>query len=160
MLTLQESQQLWEMVKGLEVGMLVSLNDDQLQSRPMHLVQKDFSGSFYFFTEIPSEKVKEIKDNQEVCLAFSCPKKQTYVSISGVALLNRDQTLIDQFWNPFVAAWFPQGKNDPSVGLIQIDAYKGEYWQGTSLKVVQLFNYVSALIQKKKPEMGEHKQLG
>lgn len=156
MINSEEAKQLWELVKPLKTAMLVTSKDDLLQGRPMHLVQSEFDGDFYFFTEAPSEKTDEINQNHEVCLIFSCPKDQTYVSVSGQAILSRDQNLINQLWNPFVAAWFPQGKNDPSVALLKVQTYQAEYWQGKGNRVTQLYKYSKALITGTRPDVGEH----
>ncbi|STX55634.1 General stress protein 26 [Legionella beliardensis] len=159
MLTSEESKKLWDLVEPLETAMLVTYEQGVMQARPMHLVQKKFEGTFYFFTENPTEKTEEINQHQDVCLAFSCPKAQTYVSISGKASLFRDQELIDQLWNPFVAAWFPQGKDDASVTLLKIESYQAEYWQGKDSRVTQLFKYASAYLSGKRPNIGEHGRL-
>ena len=159
MLTSEEANKVWDLVKPLEVAMLVTEVDGVLQARPMHLAQKNFDGTFYFFTESPSEKTDEIDKHHNVCLSFSCPKSQTYVSISGRASVSRDKELIEQMWNPFVAAWFPQGKDDPSVTLIKVESYQAEYWQGKGSKATQLFKYANAYLTGKRPNVGEHERL-
>ncbi|STX52331.1 General stress protein 26 [Legionella busanensis] len=159
MLSSEEAKTLWDLVKPLEVAMLVTDVEGVLQARPMHLVQKNYDGNFYFFTENPTEKTDEIDKHHDVCLSFSCPKAQTYVSISGKASLARDKELIEQMWNPFVAAWFPQGKDDPSVTLIKVESYQAEYWQGKESRATQLFKYASAYLTGKRPNIGEHERL-
>ena len=158
-MTQDEKLKLWELIKPLEVGMLVTQHHQELHARPMHLVQSDFDGLLYFFTNKDCLKADEIDENPDVCVAFSQPKAQTYVSVSGTAAICKDQLLIDQFWNPFVAAWFPQGKEDPSVVLIKIKLYSAEYWNATSNTLVQLFAYAKALFIKEPPNMGEHGKL-
>ncbi|WP_419418627.1 pyridoxamine 5'-phosphate oxidase family protein [Legionella sp. D16C41] len=159
MLSSEEAKQLWDLVEPLETAMLVTYEDNILQARPMYLAQKEFSGSFYFFTEHPTEKTEAIEHAQEVCLAFSGIKSQTFVSVSGRASLCQDKQLIAKLWNPFVASWFPQGKDSPSVALIKVDAYQAEYWQGKGAKVVQLFKYGKAYLTGKRPNIGEHGHL-
>lgn len=156
MITTNESKKLWDLISPLKTGMLVTSHNDQLQARPMHLVQSHFDGTLYFFTAVPSEKEHEINQDNEVCLTFSCPKSQTYVSLSGIAWLNRDQELINSLWNPFVSAWFPQGKEDKSVSIIQIATYQAEYWQGEGTRLTQLYKYAKSLAVKKPPHIGEH----
>jgi general stress protein 26 len=159
MITIENAQKLWDLVEPLKTGMLVTTHDHQLNGRPMHLVQGEFDGTFYFFTNIDSMKVDELTKNNDVCITFSCPKSQVYVSVSGNARINQDQTLIDSFWNPFVAAWFPQGKNDPSVALIEINTFQAESWNATSNTFVQLYQYAKATLTGEKPNMGNHEKL-
>lgn len=158
MITHDEAKKLWDLVEPLKTAMLITESGNQLVGRPMHLVQSEFDGTFYFFTATPTEKTEEIAEHHEVCLTFSCPVKQTYVSISGVANVTRDQALIDKLWNPMIAAWFPQGQHDPSVALLKINSYQAEYWQGEN-RIVQLFKYAKAAISGTQPNVGEHGHL-
>lgn len=160
MITANEAQKLWELVKPIKVGMLVSMDNEIMQARPMHLVQDEFNGAFYFFTEINTKKVHEIKSDSDVCLIFSYHQSQVYVAVNGKGSLLKDQSLINKFWNPFIAAWYPQGKEDRSVGLIKIDVHQAEYWEGKNNKVIQLFKYAKAFITQKKPDMGNHDKMG
>ncbi|STX51327.1 Uncharacterized stress protein (general stress protein 26) [Legionella busanensis] len=159
MLTADEAKKLWDLVEPLETAMLVTLENNILQARPMYLAQKEFDGTFYFFTEHPSEKTEALEHKSEVCLAFSSPKSQTFVSVSGQASLCQDRGLIAKLWNPFVASWFPQGKESPLVALIKVESFQAEYWQGKGTKVIQLFKYGKAYLTGKRPDVGEHGHL-
>jgi general stress protein 26 len=156
MITTNEAKTVWDLVHPLKIAMLVTATNGLIQARPMHLVQSEFSGDFYFFTSEDTKKVDEIKAEDDVCLAFSCPKEQTYVSISGQASLICDAQLIDKFWNPFVAAWFPKGRDDPSLTLLKITTYQAEYWQGEGNTLTQLYQYAKASIKGTTPDVGSH----
>ena len=42
--------------------------------------------------------------------------------------------MIDRLWNPFVAAWYEDGKDDPQLALLRLDAECAEIWlDGSSL---------------------------
>ena len=36
--------------------------------------------------------------------------------------------MIDRLWNPFVAAWFEKGKDDPKLVLLRFDLESAEVW--------------------------------
>jgi general stress protein 26 len=40
-----------------------------------------------------------------------------------------DATTIDRLWNPYVAAWFEGGRNDPKLRLLRLDTEKAEIWR-------------------------------
>ena len=63
-------------------------------------------------------------------------------------------------WNPFVAAWFPEGKEDPNVALIKIDVYMAEIWDTDKSDMVQLYEIAKANLTDSKPDMGENKKFG
>lgn len=158
MITADEAKKLWDLVLPLKTAMLVTASST-LEARPMHLVQSTFDGNFYFFTAEDSKKINQIKADHDVCLAFSCTKNQTYVSISGTANITHDAALIDQLWNPFVAAWFPNGKQDPQLALLKVSTYRAEYWQGQGNKLTQLYQYAKASISGTRPNLGSHGEI-
>ena len=42
--------------------------------------------------------------------------------------------MIDRLWNPQVAAWYEDGKDDPKMRLLRFDAERAEIWlDGSSL---------------------------
>ena len=160
MLKKEDTKKLWSMIKDIKVGMLVSSDDKDLRARPMHISQDEFDGTLYFFTKRRSDKVSEIKKDHDVCVAFSSPDDDSYVSCSGVANVIRDQDLINDMWNPFVAAWFPEGKEDPNVALIKINVYMAEIWDAKESSMVQLYEIAKANLTDTTPDMGENKKFG
>ena len=36
--------------------------------------------------------------------------------------------MIERLWNPFVAAWYEGGKDDPKLVLLRLDAERAEIW--------------------------------
>ena len=46
----------------------------------------------------------------------------------------RDRAVIDRLWNPFVAAWYEGGKDDPKLLLLRMDLSHAKIWKdGSSL---------------------------
>jgi len=156
----EHKEKIWNLIKDIKVGMLTTHCDDELRSRPMHLVQDNYDDTIWFFTNSLSEKIFEMKHDRDVNLSFSCPKTQTYVSMTGKARLTHDKDLINKFWNPFVAAWFPQGKDAPDVALIAIKISKGEHWDTEKSKILQLFEIAKANLTDKQPDLGENQEFG
>lgn len=159
MITVDEAQKLWDLVRPLKTAMLITSDNGLIHARPMQLVQAEFNGDFYFFTNEDTKKIAEIKADHDVGLVFSCPKEQTYVSIAGQASLIHDKQLIDRFWNVFVSAWFPKGKEDPSLALVKVATYKAEYWQGEGNKLTQLYQYAKASMKGTRPNVGYHGEI-
>ncbi len=156
----EHKAKVWNMIKAIKVGMLTTEVSGKLRARPMHLVQDEYDGTLWFFTGKTSDKVFEIEKDRDVCLTFSSEQTQTYVSLTGRAALTQDKNLIDKYWNPFVAAWFPEGKQDPEVALIQVHVSAGEHWDATSSRALQLFEVAKANLTDSTPDVGEHEQFG
>ncbi len=156
----EHKQKIWKLIKGIKVGMLVTLDDDMPRARPMHLVQDEYDGTLWFFTHRSAEKAHETQQDRDVCLSFSDQEEGTYVSLSGKARLSCDRELIDKYWNPFVAAWFPEGKDDPDLALLEIKVEFGEHWKAKESKVFQLYEIAKANIKHDTPDMGENEKFG
>ena len=42
--------------------------------------------------------------------------------------------MIEKLWNPYVAAWYPGGKDDPNLALFRFNADEAKIWKdGSSL---------------------------
>nr|WP_297458980.1 pyridoxamine 5'-phosphate oxidase family protein [uncultured Halomonas sp.] len=156
----EHKQKIWKMIKEMKVGMLVTLDDDMPRARPMHLVQDEYDGTLWFFTRASAEKVFEAQADRDVCLSFSDQESGAYVSLSGKAALTRNRELIEKYWNPFVAAWFPDGKDDPDVALLEIKIQFGEHWKAKESKAFQLYEIAKANVKKDTPDMGENETFG
>lgn len=156
----EHKKKIWNLIKDVKVGMLSIEEQGAIHARPMHLVQKDYDGKIWFFTRRDAEKVDELKSGRNVCLTFSDPSNDIYVSMSGKATLSFDKTLIEKFWNPFVGAWFENGKEDPNVALLEIKINSGEHWKTDANKIVQLYEIAKANITDTTPDMGENEKFG
>ncbi|MGP4845997.1 pyridoxamine 5'-phosphate oxidase family protein [Marinobacter sp. 1Y8] len=156
----EHKQKIWNLIKPIKTGMLTTLHGEELRARPMHLVQDRYDDTLWFFTDLESEKAFEVEQDRDVCITFADSHKDTYVSMTGVARLTSDKALVEEFWNPFVAAWFPEGKGAPNVGLIEVKINKGEHWNSDSSQMVQFFKMAKANAKDETPDIGEHEKFG
>jgi general stress protein 26 len=160
MSSLEHKQKIWNLIQDIEVGMLTTHDQGELRSRPMHLVQDDYDGTLWFYTDTESDKVFEIEKDHDVCITFEDHPHEVYVSMTGKARLTNDKALIEKYWNPFVAAWFPDGKDSPNVGIIEIKINSGEHWDGINSRAIQAFKMLKANVTEEKPDMGENQRFG
>lgn len=155
----EHKQKIWKMIKDIKVGMLVTLDGDTPRARPMHLVQDEYDGTLWFFTRRSAEKVSETISDHDVCISFSDHEKGVYVSLSGKARLIDDKALKEKYWNPFIAAWFTEDKNDPEVALLEVKIEMGEHWNASESKAFKLYEFAKANIKKNAtPNIGENEK--
>ena len=106
-------QKLRDLIKDIEYGMLTTMDDGYLRSRPMAINgQIDQDMTIWFFTDARSHKVEEVEHQHQVNVSFSAPNKQRYVSVSGIAELVRDREKMQELWKPVLKAWFPKLDKD------------------------------------------------
>lgn len=157
----QAVDKLKDLIKDIRISMFTSVAPDgSLHSRPMANQELGEDGILWFFTWRDSEKVDEFEHNPNVNVSFSDPKAQTYVSVVGRARMVEDEAKKQELWNPALKAWFPDGLDDPNLGLIGVDVEGAEYWDSPSSAVVHLYGVVKAtLTGKPATNVGENRKL-
>ena len=115
--------------------------------------------SLWFFTADHAPKAEELEQNPQVCLAYGKPDGDLFVSVSGRAAVVHDRAKVDELWNTFAEAWFPEGKDDPHLALIRVDVEQAQYWEDRKPKLLQFAEIAAALITRKPPQSGDEKKL-
>lgn len=149
-----------KLIKDVKICMLTTVEPDgHLRSRPMQTQSSDFDGTLWFFTRRDSGKVDEVEAERQVNVSYAHPTKQHYVSVSGRATIVTDRAKIDELWTPVLKAWFPDGKDDPAIGLIKVEVDKAEYWDSPSSTVVKIVGFVKALVTHQQYNPGNNEKL-
>lgn len=150
----------WSRIKDIRYAMLTTLDDDDtLVARPMTTVQKEFSGSLWFFASRSMPPALSVELDGTVGVQYTDHGSDTYVSLSGDASLEHDRARMEALWSPMTKAWFPKGLDDPDLVMIRVDVHKAEYWDTKESKPVQLFKMAKAAVTGVPPKMGEHKTI-
>jgi general stress protein 26 len=101
-------------------------------ARPMTALVEGERGPIWFFTARDSALVQHLRQGHRAIAAFSSKGHDLFASIKGTLTLDNDRAVIDRLWNPFVAAWYEGGKDDPKVALLRLDAEHAEIWLNAS----------------------------
>ena len=134
-----------KIVKAAKVGLLTTVSPEgQLHSRPLVAQDVEFDGDLWFFCDEDSNKVREIRSNPEVNVAFSNSQQSEWTSISGRAEVVHDRARAEELWNPMLEVWFEDGLDTPGLALLKVHADTAEYWESSSSRVVRLIGAVRA----------------
>ncbi|HEL5038869.1 TPA: pyridoxamine 5'-phosphate oxidase family protein [Stenotrophomonas maltophilia] len=140
--------QLAELIKDVEVAMFTTTGvDGRLYSRPLVTQQVTFDGDLWFVITADSPKVAEIALDPRVNVAYASPSKNTYVSVAGRARVVDDRAKIEELWSPAMKLFFPGGKDDPNLRLIQVRADSAEYWDGPGTLLGTALSFVLSAVQ-------------
>ena len=151
-----DTSKLWDLIKTVEIAMMVTEDGEYLRSRPMAVSQKTFDGTLWFFTRASSHKVTEVDQEHRVNLSYAHPGKQDYVSVSGQASLVRDPEAIAEHWAESLRTWFPKGKDDPEIALLKVVVQRAEYWDAPSSAMLHAYGYLKAVTTGQSPNPGGH----
>jgi len=119
--------------------------DDGSTCRPMSAQAVDDQGNIWFFSDINSDKNREIKIDNQVQLFFSHPGKSSYLVVNGEADILTDRKKIEEFWNPIVKIWFEDGKDDQNISLIKVNVTSAYYWDTEGNKMINFFKMAASL---------------
>ncbi|GAB3181203.1 general stress protein 26 [Micromonospora palomenae] len=149
-----------ELIRRARICMLTTIGvDGRMVSRPMGLQEAEFDGDLWFFAYADSPKVRQIRVNPEVNVAFSDQRHDAWVSVSGTAQESYDRAKAEQLWNPLLKTWFPDGLDTPGLTLIKVHANSAEYWDSPGGAVVNLLGFARAAVTGRPPKAGENHEV-
>lgn len=160
--TATDHKKLWELIKDIKFGMFTHRHaNGMMHSQPLTTQNKslDEGNKLYFFVSRISDVARQITQDDNVNVSYTSPSDDSYVSVSGKALILEDMGKKEALWTPMAKAWFPGGATDPDVALVEVHISHAEYWDVTESKMVQLAKMGKAALTGEPPRMGEHKEL-
>jgi general stress protein 26 len=99
--TEKKLEQLYELIDGIETAMLTTrCADGSLVSRPMQTQARRAGTDLWFMTSADTGKVHELVDDPHVNLGYYKDGTREYVSVSGIARVTRDKSMIHELYQP------------------------------------------------------------
>jgi general stress protein 26 len=123
-------------------------------TRPMSVQDVSDDGTFNFLSSTTSSKNRDLLTDPRVQLYFVNTSDYEFLTIFGTATITQDKRTIDKYWNNMAKAWFPDGKDDPRVSVIQFMPSEGFYWDTKDGKLVSLIKIAASAIVGKTLQEG------
>lgn len=144
--------------KELKKAMLTTFSaEGELISRPMEVLFKEgHDDKIYFISGLISAKTLEIEDIPQVNISQQDLDDDTYISLSGEARIILDKKEIEPHWNLKAELWNPDGLENETVCLIEVNLTKLELWENNMSKVTELLEFGSAMMKRRKPEITQN----
>lgn len=148
-------KQLYDIIKDFNNAFLVThRSDGGFHGRPLAVAGILDDGRACFASSKQSPKVSEIASNQDVLITFQSGAQ--FATLRGRAVLVRDRARIDKLWSEAWKVWFPEGKDDPNLILIEVMPDEGEYWNAAGFEGVRYaFEAVKAVLTGTTPDVDE-----
>lgn len=128
-------QRLWDALGSDMTVMLGLAGVGESHMRPMtaQLLDDHARGTIWFFTSTETELARALAGTVGPALfTFASKGHDLFATVHGTLRIDNDRAVVDKLWNPFVAAWFEHGKNDPKLTLLRMDAREAEIWSDAS----------------------------
>jgi general stress protein 26 len=154
-------EKLWSLIKKYRFAMLTTRHaGEQLRSRPMTTIDRDYDGTLWFFAAADSIVAADLRAHPQICLSYADSGNFDFVSVAGDADVVSDVAKKRDLWKPSVQAWFPEGAESEHVVLLKVVPDHAEYWDSKSNRLVQLFTMAKALATGAPPrDIGEHREV-
>jgi general stress protein 26 len=132
-------EKFWDELKDSPFMMLGLQGIDDDFTRPM-TAQVD-NGRIYFFAARSEDLFKSLGRTSKAIATFAGKGHKLFASIHGNLVEDMDRAVIDRLWNPIIASWYKDGKDDPDLVLLRLDAPSADVWEaqaGATLKAAAL----------------------
>ena len=118
----------WKALKSDMTMMLGLVDVERSHLRPLTAQLGGRKSSIWFFTAKDTAVFRNLKKSSNGVATFVSKKHDIFATLHGRLSLDTDKSTLDRLWNPFVAAWFEKGKEDPKLALLRFDPAKAEIW--------------------------------
>ena len=158
--------QLIEELKGARCVMLGSPNPDehlqpmspQIDSDTIEAVKAGDEAAIYFFSDNTSDLGRAVIASSGATVEAVHIDKDYQASIKGrIEVVERDAGLIDRFWNPIVASWYPGGQDDPKMLMLRFTPDVASIWASTGNPLKFFYETTKANLTDTQPDVGGHK---
>jgi general stress protein 26 len=124
----------WKALKSDRTVMLGLDGVEDGHTRPMTALFEDERSPLWIFTARDNGIVQQLAAGHRAIATFVSKGHDLFATLHGSLVVDNDRAVIDRLWNPFVAAWYEGGKDDPKLALLRLDAERAEIWlDGSSL---------------------------
>jgi general stress protein 26 len=86
---------------------------------------EDQPNTLFFFTA----KDNRIANGGRAMAQFVSKGHDFFACMAGTISHAEDRAEIDKLWSTSVEAWFPEGKDDPTLALLRFDITSAELWE-------------------------------
>ena len=94
--------------------------------------EKYAGGPIYFFASKTDGVGADIGSSARAVATFASKDHKLFAHIHGTLVPSQDREVIERMWNPIVASWYKDGKDDPDLALIRFDADSANIWKAES----------------------------
>jgi len=149
----EAATEFWQHVKNGTTVMLGVNAVDQL-TQPMTAFTESDDGVIWFFTRNDTDIAHDAATDADGRLIFASKDQEVFADVTGTLQVRHDRARIEKYWNPMVAAWYPEGKDDPHLTLLCFTPHQGQVWVSKQGLIRLVFEVTKANITKTMPDVG------
>ena len=150
----EAEKEFWKSLKESNTGML-GLDQPGHHAQPMTGFGEPETGTIWFFSRNDTDFARDVAAGANSGMfTYQAKDQKVQACIHGDLSIDNDRERINRFWNPVVAAWYPDGKDDPALTLIRFDADDGRVWVSDKGALGFGYQVLKANLTKTIPDAG------
>ncbi|MFN3932563.1 MAG: pyridoxamine 5'-phosphate oxidase family protein [Brevundimonas sp.] len=157
-LTVREAEEeFWNHLEKSNTGML-GLDQPGYHAQPMTAFRDRETSTIWFFTREDTDLAKDaaVGGGQSAMFHYGSKDQNVWACIHGeLSVQGHDREIIDRYWNPVLAAWYPQGKDDPALTILRFEAGDGRVWVNEGGFFKFAYEIAKANVTKTLPDAGD-----
>ena len=124
-------ERLWKELDAARIVMLGLVGGEAHHMQPMAVFGAKDGDALWFYTNSDTDLVSDTGAGHQAMVCVMSKDTEFQACIHGVLTEDTDRAKIDQYWSPFVSAWFPEGKDDPKLTMMRLDPSDARVWIST-----------------------------
>ena len=157
-LTVREAEEeFWNHLETSNTGML-GLDQPGYHAQPMTAFRDGETSTIWFFTRDDTDLAKDaaVGSGQSAMFHYGSKDQNVWACIHGtLSVHGHDREVIDRYWNPVLAAWYPEGKDDPRLTLMRMRLDDAQIWISQAGPVRFAFEIAKANMTHEQPDLGD-----
>jgi general stress protein 26 len=147
---------LWKEIEKARYGMLgLTGRQPAHHFQPMTAFCERDGGQIWFFTRNDSDLAQATERGGEAMFIIQAKDQAFQACVSGRLVQEFDTGRMQEYWNPVVAAWYPEGQNDPRLTMLRFDVSDAQVWLSETNPLAFGIQIVKANMTGKEPDVGE-----
>ena len=147
----------WDSLKKSNTGLL-GLDQPGYHAQPMTAFRDEETGTIWFFTRDDTDLARDagVGSGQSAMFHYGSKDQNVWACVHGeLSTLGQDRAIIDRYWNPVLAAWYPEGKDDPHLTILRFEAGDARVWVNEGGFFKFAFEIAKANATKTLPDAGD-----
>jgi general stress protein 26 len=145
-------EQLFDELARVRAGML-GVNGGAHFAPMAPLLERE-GWKIFFFTKRSSQLVASVGLGGQARFCLVGKDHDYYADLSGPIVQSSNSAAIDRHWRAIDAAWFPGGRDDPDLALLEFTPNAAEIWASTDSTAVVAWEMAKALVSGAEPDVG------
>jgi general stress protein 26 len=124
----QLKERFWKALKS-DMTMMLGLDGvEDGHARPMTAQFEREQGPIWFFTSKDNAIVQKLPLGKRAIATFTSKDHDLFATLHGNVAMENSRAVLERLWNPYIAAWFEGGKDDPKLLLLRFEPDEAQVW--------------------------------